>query len=60
LSKILDNKGGIIGFEVKPLYDPTVYDKSDIPDVYYKITDDKVIVYIRFEEYLPTRHQSSS
>lgn len=59
LSKILDNKGGIIGYEVRPLYDPTVYDKSDIPDVYYKITDDKVIVYIRFDEYLPTRHQIS-
>jgi len=54
LSKILDEKGSTIGYEVRPLYNPTVYDnKFDLPDVYYKITDHKVIVYIRFYEYLP-------
>jgi len=54
LSKILDNKGRTIGYEVRPLYNPAVYDnKSDVPDVDYKITDHKVIVYIRFYEYPP-------
>jgi len=51
LSKIVDNIGNAIGYEVRPLYNPIVYTKSDIPDVYYKNTDGKVIVYIRFYEY---------
>jgi len=54
LSKILDNSGSTIGYEVRPLYNPMVYNnKFDLPDVSYKITDHKVIVYIRFYEYLP-------
>jgi hypothetical protein len=51
LSKILDNKGSTIGYEVRPLYNPSVYDKSDLPDVNYKIADGKVIVYINFYPY---------
>ncbi len=51
LSKILDDKGGTVGYEVRPLYNPSVYDKSELPDVYYKITDGKVTVYIKFYKY---------
>ncbi len=54
LSKIIDNKDNAIGYEVRPLYNPIVYNRSDIPDVYYKNTDGKVIVYIRFYEYPDT------
>lgn len=35
LSKILDAKGNIIGFELRPLYYPLDYGVSDILDVYY-------------------------
>ena len=35
LSKIIDGKGNIIGFELRPLYYPFVYGVSDILDVYY-------------------------
>jgi hypothetical protein len=35
VSKILDNKGNIIGYEVRPLYRPIVYGISDVLDVYY-------------------------
>jgi len=51
MSKILDNKGSTIGYEIRPLYNPAVYGKFHIPDVYYKIADDKVIVYINFYPY---------
>lgn len=35
LSKILDKKGNIIGYEVRPIYMPFVYGISDVIDVYY-------------------------
>lgn len=47
LSKILDNKGNIIGYEMRPLYRPFVYGRDDLLEVYYRIKGDKVIAYIR-------------
>jgi hypothetical protein len=35
LSKILDEKGNIIGFEVRPLYRPFIYGVSDVLEVNY-------------------------
>jgi|WetSurMetagenome_2_1015567.scaffolds.fasta_scaffold528688_1 hypothetical protein len=35
LSKIIDSKGDVVGFELRPLYNPVVYGVSDILDVYY-------------------------
>jgi hypothetical protein len=46
LSKILDDKGNIIGYEVRPLYRPFVYGRDDLLEVHYRIKDGKVIVYI--------------
>ncbi len=45
--KIVDTNGEVIGYEARPLYYPLNFGESDILDVYYKKTDDKVIVYIR-------------
>jgi len=47
LSKILDEKGNVIGYEVRPLYRPFVFGRSDLLDVYYRIKDGKVIAYIK-------------
>ena len=47
LSKILDEKGNTIGYEVRPLYYPFVYSRDDILEVYYRLKDSKVIVDIR-------------
>ena len=47
LSKILDEKGNIIGYEVRPLYRPFIYGRADLIDVYYRIKDEKVIIYIK-------------
>lgn len=47
LNKILDEKGNTIGYEVRPLYRPFVYGRDDLLEVYYRIKDGKVIVYIR-------------
>jgi hypothetical protein len=35
ISRIIDNKGNIIGYEVRPLYQPFTFGISDILDVYY-------------------------
>ncbi|MEW6586715.1 MAG: hypothetical protein AB1442_14050 [Nitrospirota bacterium] len=35
LSKIIDNQGNVIGYEVRPLYQPFVYGRSDVLDVNY-------------------------
>jgi hypothetical protein len=49
LSKILDEKGNIIGYELRPLYRPFVYGRDDLLEVYYRIRKNKVIVYIRMK-----------
>jgi hypothetical protein len=51
LSKIIDNQGKTIGYEVRPLYYPVIRNQSDILDVYYKKSDGKVTVYIKSYEY---------
>jgi len=35
LSKILDDKGDVIGYELRPLYYPITYGVSDVLDVHY-------------------------
>jgi hypothetical protein len=35
LSKILDDKGNVIGYEIRPLYYPIAYGASDVLDVHY-------------------------
>jgi len=50
LSKILNNEGATIGYEVKPLYRPFVYGFSDILDVYYWLKGNgKVKVVIKLD-----------
>lgn len=40
LSKILDNKGTTIGYELRPLYLNFVYGTSDLLDIYYWLKED--------------------
>ncbi|MDH5768649.1 MAG: hypothetical protein OEZ31_06800 [Nitrospirota bacterium] len=47
LGKIIDDKGNIIGFEVRPLYFPLTFGVSDVLDVDYWMRDSKVIVKIK-------------
>ncbi len=45
LGKIFDVKGDVIGFEVRPLYQSTVFGISDVLDITYVLRGDRVIVY---------------
>jgi hypothetical protein len=47
ISEIVDPKGSAIGYEVKPLYYPTVFGYPNIIRTYYRMIGDKVTVYIR-------------
>ncbi len=49
LSMILDEKGTVIGYEMRPLYRPFVYGRDDLLEVYYRIKKSKVIVYIQIK-----------
>jgi hypothetical protein len=49
LSRILDGKGNVIGYEIRPLYQPLAFGASDVLDVDYRIKDNKVIVRIRLK-----------
>ena len=49
LNKIVDDSGKIIGFEMRPLYDPLVFGTSDILDTDYVLKDGKVRAYIRLK-----------
>ncbi len=46
-SKILDEKGIAIGYEVRPLYLPFTFGVSDVLDVDYRIKGNKVVIIIR-------------
>lgn len=47
LGKIFDYQGNVIGYEVRPLYDPFLFRFPDVLYVDYIIRDTKVVVYIR-------------
>src|SRR4030042_1308646 len=47
LSRILDEKGNVIGYELRPLYRPFVYGREDLLEIYYRIKGSKVIIEIR-------------
>ena len=49
LSRILDDKGQTIGYELRPLYHPYAFGLSDVLDIYYITKDNKVIIYIKLE-----------
>lgn len=49
LSKIIDNEGNTIGYEVRPFYYPTTFGVTDVLDVNYRIKDSKVIAYIKLK-----------
>jgi hypothetical protein len=59
LSRILDDKGNTIGYEVRPLYMPFVFGRSDVLEVDYWLRGEKVKVNIRIlpsiEKALPER-----
>jgi hypothetical protein len=59
LSKIIDDKGNTIGYEVMPLYIPFVFGRSNVLEVDYWLRDGKVKVTIRIipsiERALPER-----
>jgi hypothetical protein len=59
LSKIIDDKGNTIGYEVRPLYLPFVFGRSDVLEVDYSLKGDKVRVTIKIipsiERALPER-----
>ncbi|MGB9715716.1 MAG: hypothetical protein ACPL1G_04830 [Thermodesulfovibrionales bacterium] len=46
-SKILDENGNVIGYEMRPLYRPFVYGRDDLLEIYYRIKGNKVIIEIR-------------
>jgi hypothetical protein len=46
LSRILDEKGNVIGYELRPLYRSFVYGRDDLLEIYYRIKGDKVIIEI--------------
>jgi hypothetical protein len=59
ISRILDDKGNPIGYELRPLYMPPVFGRSDVLEVDYWLRDSKVKVVIRIlpsiERALPER-----
>lgn len=59
LSRIIDEKGNTIGYELRPLYMPFVFGVSDVLEVDYWLRDGKVKVNIRIlpsiERALPER-----
>jgi hypothetical protein len=59
LSRIIDNEGDTIGYELRPLYMPFVFGISDILKINYSLKDGRVKVFIKIipsvEKALPER-----
>ena len=49
LGKIVDREGVVAGYELRPLYPPYKYGRSDVLQVNYWLKDSKVTVYIRLD-----------
>lgn len=49
LSSVVDEKAGIIGYEVRPLYLPFAYGTDDVLDVWYAAKQNKIVVTIKLK-----------
>jgi hypothetical protein len=59
LSRIVDRKGGIFGYELKALYLPLDVGFSDVLDTRYWFQDGKVIIWIRLKPELEMQDNES-
>jgi hypothetical protein len=55
LKRIIDEKGEIIGYEIKPLYNILRFGMHDILDVHYRIKDKTVSVTVDVKRNLKIR-----
>lgn len=49
LNRVLDDRGNVIGYELRPYYQPLAFGLSDVLDVYYAQKGDRVLIYIRLK-----------
>jgi hypothetical protein len=47
LGELVDAKGDVLGYELRPLYLPFVFGFDDVLDTDYRIKDGKVVIKIR-------------
>jgi hypothetical protein len=47
ISGIIDDKGTILGYEIRPLYFPLTFGAEDVTEVTYSMEANKIIVYVR-------------
>lgn len=59
INKITDQKGRIIGYEVRPVYHITRYGFADILDVHYWFRDSTVFFSVDYQWRLKRRHRLS-
>lgn len=49
LSRVIDDRGNTIGYELRPLYDPLTFGITDVMDVDYTLRDSRVRAMIRLK-----------
>jgi hypothetical protein len=59
LRRILDDKGGTVGFEVRPLFFPLEFGQQDVLRVNYEMKGDVVRAYIRLDQDVKRAIESS-
>lgn len=52
---IRDEKGEIVGYELRPLYLPVTFGTSDVLDVDYWLKEDRILVFIKLKPSLEKR-----
>lgn len=57
-SGIVDERGNILGYELRPLYLPVAFGTEDVVDVNYKLEADKVVVTIKLKPFIEKMQSS--
>lgn len=55
LRSIRDEKGEIVGYELRPLYLPITFGTDDVLDINYWLKEDNVLVYVKLKPSLERR-----
>jgi len=52
---IRDEKGEIVGYEIRPLYLPITFGTDDVLDVHYWLKEDRVLIFVKLKPFLEKR-----
>ena len=59
LRTIKDEKGMVIGHELRPLYFPLAFGSDDVLEIDYRLKEEKLVVYVRPKPFIERRNKEN-